>query len=77
MSKNIEWSGEDELVITDSLEWDSYKALSQISRETGIPEEKVAIVLEHLIESKFAIEKKGTLYKHLDLDNLDEMFDDE
>ena len=77
MSKDIAWTGEDELAVTDSLEWDSYKATSQISKETGIPEEKVILVLDHLIECKFAIEKKGTLYKHLDLDSLEEMFEDE
>lgn len=71
------WSGEDELLITDSLEWDAFKAVSQISRETGVPETKVVHVLDHLIENKFAIEKKGMLYRYLDLDNLEEILEDE
>jgi hypothetical protein len=77
LNEKSSWSGEDELLIADSLEWDSFKAVSQISRETGIFEEKVAQVLDHLIENKFAIEKKGMLYRYLDLDNLEEIFEDE
>lgn len=78
MSSNDQaYSGEDELLIVDSLEWDSFKAVSQISKETGILEEKIVYILDHLMENKVAIEKKGMLYRHLDLDNLEEAFEDE
>jgi len=75
--KETSWSGEDELSIVDSLDWGSFKAISQISRETGIPEAKIEHVLDHLIENKFAIEKKGMLFRHLDLDDLEEILEDE
>ena len=79
MNTENKWSGEDELAISDCLEWDTFKSVSQISSETGVLQEIVVEILDHLIENKFAIEKKGTLYRHIDLDSLEfeEMFEDE
>lgn len=74
-----EWTGEDELAVCDSLEWETFKSASKLSIETGLAEDIVVKILDSLIESKFAIEKKGSLYRHIDLDSLEfeEMFEDE